>query len=127
MLLGLRVNGLTVVGKTNVAYSKAHELLGVELNDSDRKGQSIKMTRLKDNYDALELDDNSTDEEKLRKTRMYILLLFSSLLFLDTNGNTMHIQFLPLLNIDKIGRYIWGLQLWRIYTETCVDALKKCA
>lgn len=128
MLLGLHVDGLAVVGKTNVAYSKAQELLGVKLTGSYRKGQSIKMTWLKDNYDTVELDENSTVEEKLRKTRMYILLLFSSLLFPDTNGNTIHIQFLPLLeNIDKIGRYSWGAAtLAHLYRNLCRCAKQMC-
>ena len=126
MLLGLRVDGLAVVGQTNVAYSKAQELLGVELTDSDRKGQSIKMTWLKENYDALELNQNSSIEDKLRKTRMYILLLFGSLLFADTNGNTVHIQFLPLLeNLDKICRYSWGAAtLAHLYRNLCRCAKK---
>lgn len=42
MLLGLRVNAFAVNGK-NVVYSKAQELLGIELSDTDRKCQFIKM------------------------------------------------------------------------------------
>lgn len=95
MLLGLRVNGLTVIG--------------LPLEESDRKRQSVKMKWLKDHYNALKLDDNSPDEVKLWKTRMYLLLLFANLLFPNTNGNAIHIKFLPLsADINKIGRYSWG-------------------
>lgn len=44
MLLGLHVDGLEVFGKINLVYSKARELFRVELTDSDRKDQSIRMT-----------------------------------------------------------------------------------
>lgn len=37
MLLGLRVNDFAVNGKTNFAYSKAQELLGIEMTDTYKK------------------------------------------------------------------------------------------
>lgn len=58
---------------------------------------------------------------QIRKTRIYILLLFASLLFWDTNGNTIHIKVLPLLeDIDEISRYSWGAPtLAWLYRNLC--------
>lgn len=43
MLLDSCVNSFAVNGKINVAYSKAQDLLGIELTDTTRKCQFIEM------------------------------------------------------------------------------------
>ncbi|XP_058722314.1 protein MAIN-LIKE 2-like [Vicia villosa] len=110
MLMGLRINGFAVAGSTSVSYSIAEELLGEPLTNTSRKGQFIKMTWLKEKYEnQMTLTDASTIEEILQKARVYILLLFGGLLFPDTNGNTIHLQYLPLLSdFNKTGQYSWG-------------------
>ncbi|CAK8533946.1 unnamed protein product [Lathyrus sativus] len=126
MLLGLRVDGSAVVGDTNVNYALVEELLGVPLERGDRKGQSIKITWLKRNYNALNLTNESPEEQKLYKTRMYLLLLFACCLFPDTNGNTIHLQYLPLLeDLNEVSRYSWGAAtLAHLYRNLCRCAMK---
>ncbi|CAK8571411.1 unnamed protein product [Lathyrus sativus] len=126
MLLGLRVNGLAVVGDTNVKYELVEELLGVPLERSDRKGQSLRTIWLKRIHGALNLTDESPEELKIYKTRIYILLLFADFLFSDTNGNTIHLQFLPLLeDLIQISRYSWGVAtLAHLYKNLCRCARK---
>lgn len=77
-------------------------------------------------YDAIILNENFPLKTILRKTRIYILLLFANLLFFDTNGNTIHIQYLPLLkDFTKIGKYIWGATtLAHLYINRCRCAKK---
>ncbi|XP_058784813.1 protein MAIN-LIKE 2-like [Vicia villosa] len=99
MLMGLRIDGFAVAGYTAVPYSIAEELLGEPLTNTSRKGQFIKMTWLKEKYEnRMTLTDASTIEEIVQKARVYLLLLFGGLLFPDTNGNTIHLQYLPLLS-----------------------------
>ncbi|CAK8543681.1 unnamed protein product [Lathyrus sativus] len=126
MLLGLRVDGSAVVGDTNVNYALVEELLGVPLERGDRKGQSIKITWLKRNYSALNLTNESPEEHKLYKTRMYLLLLFACFLFPDTNGNTIHLQYLPLLeDLNEVSRYSWGVStLAHLYRNLCRCEMK---
>ena len=59
------MNGLAVIARTNVAYETTIELLGVPLEDNDRKGKSIKIKWLRDHYNALRLDENSPEKVKL--------------------------------------------------------------
>ena len=126
MLMGLRVNGLAVNGRTNVDYSITQELLGEELPERARKGQFVKITWLREIYDAFELNQDSPLEQIHKKTRIYILLLFACLLFPDTNGNTIHLMYLPLLaDFNKIGRYSWGSAvLSHLYRNLCRCAKK---
>lgn len=65
MLLDLHVNGLAVIGRTNIAYETTLELLWIPLEESGRKGQGIKMKWLKDHYNALNLDEDSANKVKL--------------------------------------------------------------
>lgn len=85
-----------------------------------------RITWLRDHYNALTLNENSPEEVKLWKTRMYILFIYSCLLFPDSNGNTIHLQFLPLLaDINKIGSYSWSVAaLSHLYKKLCRCAKK---
>ena len=42
-----------------MTYSKAQDLLGIELTDTARKGQLIKMKWLREYYNVIRLDENS--------------------------------------------------------------------
>ena len=108
MLMGLRVNGVAVNGRTNVDYSITQELLGAEFPERTRKEQFVKITWLRERYDAFDLNQDSTIEQIHKKTRIYILLLFASLLFPDTNGNTIHLMYLPfVIRWERTG-YFWN-------------------
>ncbi|XP_058784550.1 protein MAIN-LIKE 2-like [Vicia villosa] len=86
------------------------------------------MTWLKEKYEnQMTLTDASTVEEILQKARVYILLLFGGILFPDTNGNTIHLQYLPLLSdFNKTGQYSWGsATLAHLYRHLCRCAKKE--
>jgi hypothetical protein len=121
MLMGLHINGLAVNGRTNLNYTIVQDLLGVELPETATRGQFIKITWLKEIYLAFHLDENSSIEQFHQKTRIYILLLFACLLFPDTNGNTIHLMYLPLLSdFNKIAQYSWGSAvLAHLYRNLC--------
>ncbi|XP_050890129.1 protein MAIN-LIKE 2-like [Lathyrus oleraceus] len=109
MLLGLRIEGKAVNGKTNYANSICMELLDTDLLDDNARGQGILLSRLKSYYNSLYLDEHSTEDARIIKTRCYIMLLLGSFLFPEGSGSSMHIMYLPLLrHIDRIGSYSWG-------------------
>lgn len=52
------------------------------------------------------LTKDSDEDEKIIKTRCYIMLLFGNFLFSEITVNTVNIMYLPLLrNINKIRTY----------------------
>ena len=82
------------------------ELLGADLLDDNSRGQGILLSRLKAYYNSLQLDENSTEEARIIKTRCHIMLLIGSFLFLEGSGSSMHVMYLPLLrHVDRIGSY----------------------
>ena len=76
---------------------------------------------LRVHYDSLGLNENSIEEEKIIKTRNYIMLLFGSLLFPESTGNSVNFMYLSLLgDIDRIGQYSRGSAvLAQLYISLC--------
>lgn len=72
------------------------------------------------------LIEDSTENEKIIKTRCYIMLLFDNFLFPETLGNTINIMYLPLLrDINKIRTYSWGSTvLFHLYSSLYKNAQK---
>lgn len=88
MLLEFPIDGKTVNGKTNFANSICEDFLGADLSDYNTRGQSILLSRLKTYYNNLILDENSTEEMKIIKTRCYLMLLIDSFLFYEDIAKT---------------------------------------
>ncbi|XP_050896352.1 protein MAIN-LIKE 2-like [Lathyrus oleraceus] len=126
MLLGLRIEGKAVNGKTNYANSICMELLNTDLLDDNARGQGILLSRLKSYYNNFYLDEHSTEDARIIKTRCYIMLLLGSFLFPEGSGSSMHIMYLPLLrHIDRIGSYSWGSAcLAYLYSSLCKNSHK---
>ncbi|XP_050872642.1 protein MAIN-LIKE 2-like [Lathyrus oleraceus] len=126
MLLGLRIEGKAVNGKTNYANSICMELLDTDLLDDNARGQGILLSRLKSYYNSLYLDEHSTEDARIIKTRCYIMLLLGSFLFPEGSGSSMHIMYLPLLrDVDRIGSYSWGSAcLAYLYSSLCKNSHK---
>jgi hypothetical protein len=126
MLLGLPIEGKAVNGKTNYANSICMELLDTNLLDDNARGQGILLSRLKSYYNSLYLDEHSTEDARIIKTRCYIMLLLGSFLFPEGSGSSMHIMYLPLLrHIDRIGSYSWGSAcLAYLYSSLCKNSHK---
>ena len=126
MLLGLPIEGKAVNGKTNYANSICMDLLETDLLDDNARGQGILLSRLKSYYNSLYLDEHSTEDARIIKTRCYIMLLIGSFLFPEGSGSSMHIMYLPLLrHIDRIGSYSWGSAcLAYLYSSLCKNCHK---
>ena len=126
MLLGLPIEGKVVNGKTNYANSICMDLLENDLLDDNARGQGILLSRLKSYYNSLYLDEHSTEDARIIKTRCYIMLLIGSFLFPEGSGSSMHIMYLPLLrHVDRIGSYSWGSTcLAYLYSSLCKNSHK---
>ena len=74
--------------------------------DDNARGQDILLSRLNSYYNSLYLDEHSTEEARIIKTRCYIMLLIGYFLFPEGSGSSMHVMYLPLLrHVDKIRNY----------------------
>ncbi|CAK8569128.1 unnamed protein product [Lathyrus sativus] len=125
MLLGLPINGKAVNGLTNPSGSVIEELLGVEPIPRNLRGQKILLSWLKRIFGEMSLTQDSPEILKIRKTRIYIMLLLGLFLFPDTSGNTVHSMYLVLLDdIDQIRTYSWGsATLAHLYRSLCNNAI----
>src|SRR3954469_6013533 len=130
MLLGLNTNGKAVFGNVQQPNALCVELLGVDLIEGEGRqrgrGQGIKLSALQLAYQGLQLNDGSSEESKLQKTRMYIMLLFGRFLFPEGTGNNVNFMYLCLLEgIDAIKTYSWGSAvLAYLYSSLCKCAKK---
>ncbi|XP_058762850.1 protein MAIN-LIKE 2-like [Vicia villosa] len=130
MLLGLRTNGKAVYGNVQQPNALCVELLGVDLIEGEGqqrgRGQGIKLAGLQEAYVGIQLDQFSDEETILRKTRMYIMLLFGRFLFPEGTGNSVNFMYLCLLgDIDAIKTYSWGSAvLAYLYSSLCKCAKK---
>ena len=78
------------------------DLLETGLLDDNSSGHGILLSRLKSYYNSLYLDEHSTEDARIIKTRCYIMLLIDSFLFPEGSGSSMHIMYLPLLrHVDR--------------------------
>ncbi|XP_058784270.1 protein MAIN-LIKE 2-like [Vicia villosa] len=130
MLLGLNTNGKAVFGNVQQPNALCVEMLGVDLIEGEGRqrgrGQGIKLVGLQQAYDDLKLNQFSSEESKLYKTRMYIMLLFGRFLFPEGTGNSVNFMYLCLLeDIDAIKTYSWGSTvLAYLYSFLCKCATK---
>ncbi|CAK8567944.1 unnamed protein product [Lathyrus sativus] len=124
MLLGLPINGKAVNGLANPRGSMIEELLGVEPTPSNLRGQKLLLSWLKKLYREITLTLDSPEILKIRKTRIYIMLLIGLFLCPDASGNAIHPIYLVLLDdVDKIKTYSWGsATLSRLYRSLCSNA-----
>lgn len=106
MLFGLRIEDKVVNEQVNQDNAIYKENLGVGLFEELTRGQGIYLRYLKQYYTNLVLTGDSTEKEKLIKTRCYIMILFGQFLFLKTTVNNVNIMYLPWLrDITTIGTY----------------------
>ncbi|CAK8537781.1 unnamed protein product [Lathyrus sativus] len=124
MLLGLPINSKAVNGLTNPRGSMIEELLGVEPTPSDLRSQKLLLSWLKKLYREITLTVYSPEILKIKKTRIYVMLLIGLFLCPDASGNAIHPMYLVLLDdIDKIKTYSWGsATLSHLYQSLCNNA-----
>lgn len=124
MLLGLRIKGKVVNGQVNQYNAICEQLLGADLIDDTTRGQGINLKYLKQYYSNMVLTADATEEEKIMKTRCYIMILFGNFLFPETTGIMVNMMYLTLLrDLNKTRTYSWGsIVLSHLYSALC-----KCA
>ena len=98
VLLGLRVDGLPLIGPTNLNWADLCEkLLGVrpQPQEGEIKGSVIKLSWLAHHFAQI---NNHDDEEQVRRfTRAWILRFIGSVLFVDKSSNKVSLRYLQFL------------------------------
>ncbi|XP_050889584.1 serine/threonine-protein phosphatase 7 long form homolog [Lathyrus oleraceus] len=128
MLLGLRIDGKPVTGNVQQPNQICVQMLGVDLVEGEgsakARGQGIKLSSLQLYHDSITLTEESSEQEKVIKTRVYIMLLFGNLLFPEGTGNSINFMYLSLLgDIDRISTYSWGSAVLAfLYSSLCKNA-----
>ncbi|KAG8489225.1 hypothetical protein CXB51_017302 [Gossypium anomalum] len=117
--LGLLVDGDAVTGSVHSADWGAvcYELLGA-IPDNINGGR-IEMGWLRDTFP--EPDDDSTELEKIRYARAYILQIIGGYLMSDLSRNLVHLRWLlKLVDFRAAGEFSWGSAvLATLYREMC--------
>ncbi|KAG8478547.1 hypothetical protein CXB51_028299 [Gossypium anomalum] len=117
--LGLLVDGDAVTGSVHSGDWGAvcYELLGAILDNVN--GCRIEMGWLRDTF--LEPDDDSTELEKIRYARAYILQIIGGYLMPDLSRNLVHLRWLlKLIDFRAAGEFSWGsAMLATLYREMC--------
>ena len=110
MLLGIPIDGKAIIGSVQQPNSLYKELLGKNMVEgSGARGQGILLTELKKYYATLELNENSSELARIIKARNYMMILFGSLLFPESTGNSVNFMYLSLLrNFEKTRKYSRG-------------------
>ena len=110
ILLGLRIDGLPVIGSTNPStitlQNMCDELLGGRPGQHDIEGSEIKLTWLTLHLGSLHID---SEIARAQYVRGYILSLLGHILMPTKSNSVIHGKFLQLLvNLNEIGLYSWG-------------------
>ncbi|KAH1216941.1 Serine/threonine-protein phosphatase 7 long form [Glycine max] len=120
VLLGLRVDGLPLIGPTNLNWADlCEELLGVRPQEGEIKGSMVKLSRLAHHFAQI---NNHEDEEQVRRfTRAWILRFIGGVLFVDKSSNKVFLRYLQfLLDFRDCSTYAWGpAVLVFVYRKMC--------
>ena len=120
MLLGISVDGLPLIGPTNLDWADlCEELLGVRPQEGEIKGSVVKLSWLAHHFAQINNDD---DEEQVRRfAREWILRFIGGVLFVDKSSNKVSLRYLQFLrDFEECGTYAWGAAvLGFLYREMC--------
>jgi len=96
VLLGLHMDGLPLIGPTNLNWANlCEELLGVKPQEGEIKGSVVKLSWLAHHFAQI---NNHDDEEQVRRfTRAWILRFIGSVLFVDKSSNKVSLRYLQFL------------------------------
>ena len=119
VLLGISVNGLPLIGPTNLDWADlCEELLGVKSQESEIKGNVVKLSWLAHHFAQI----NNDDEEQIRRfARAWILRFIRGVLFVDKSSNKVSSRYLQFLrDYEECGTYVWkAAVLDFLYREMC--------
>ncbi|KAL5158850.1 Serine/threonine-protein phosphatase 7 long form [Glycine soja] len=93
VLLGISVDGLPLIGPTNLDWADlCEELLGVRPQEGEIKGSVVKLSWLAHHFAQINNDD---DEEQVRMfARAWILRFIGGVLFVDKSSNKVSLRWL---------------------------------
>ncbi|KAH1206090.1 Serine/threonine-protein phosphatase 7 long form [Glycine max] len=96
VLLGIRVDGLSLIGPTNLDWADlCEELLGVRPQEGEIKGSVVKLSWLAHHFAQINNDD---DEEEVRRfAHAWILRFIGGVLFVDKSSNKVSLRYLQFL------------------------------
>ncbi|XP_075095583.1 serine/threonine-protein phosphatase 7 long form homolog isoform X1 [Nicotiana tabacum] len=92
------------------------------------KGCRLKISAIDAHVTQLaDLTDDDPDEEVHKRCRLYILWMIGGLIFPDTSGNRVNLEFLPLLeDLGKTVHYSWGsAALSYLYRCLCRSSMEQ--
>jgi len=122
MLLGLKINGEPVTGRTEIPWDTIESVLGSALTKRGRDGLSIKLSWLHKYITGNGMPGPPSD---LHLFRTYVFYLIGTRLMPNYTGNLVHLKWLPLLNKSpqEVGQYSWGSAcLAVVYRSLCEAA-----
>lgn len=123
VLLGLRVDGNALCGRTDLDWSAVvTNLLGRDVDPTTFRKKSkvaIKMSWLRNNFSTC--PENADDNTVQQYARAYLLMLVGSVLFTDHSGDCISAIYLPLFeDFNEAGRYSWASGVLAfLYRELC--------
>ncbi|KAH1226304.1 Serine/threonine-protein phosphatase 7 long form [Glycine max] len=130
---GLRVDGLPLIGPTNLNWADlCEELLGVRPQEGEIKGSVVKLSWLAHHFAQI---NNHDDEEQVRRfTHAWILRFIGGVLFVDKSSNKVSLRWLRrgnqhIGNDDvKVFRHKLDIMkrhefVWEPYTATVISLL----
>lgn len=123
MLLGLKVNGEPITGKTEVGWEIVEPILGSKPLNSRHDGKSIRLSWLQEYINGVGMTGPPTT---LHMFRAYVLYLIGSRIMPNNSGNLVHLSFLQLLDKspEEVGQYSWGSAcLATLYRSLCDGAI----
>ncbi|KAH1197501.1 Serine/threonine-protein phosphatase 7 long form [Glycine max] len=120
VLLGLHMDGLPLIGPTNLNWANlCEELLGVKPQEGEIKGSVVKLSWLAHHFAQI---NNHDDEEQVRRfTRAWILRFIGGVLFVDKSSNKVSLRYIQFLrDFEDCSTYAWGpVVLAFLYREMC--------
>ena len=121
VLLGISVDGLPLIGPTNLDWADlCEELLGVRPQEGEIKGSVVKLSWLAHHFSEINIHDGNV-EHLQRFTRAWILRFIGGVLFVDKSSSKVSLRYLQFLrDFEECGRYAWGAAvLGFLYREMC--------
>ncbi|XP_074280156.1 serine/threonine-protein phosphatase 7 long form homolog isoform X1 [Silene latifolia] len=120
VLLGLKVGGLPITGKSDYFWPELLEHhLGIRPPPTAFKGKTLKLSWLRAHFQGLPQD--ATQQHLHAHVKAYLLYLIGTVLFPDKSGNRVQLIYFPLLtNLERLNEYSWGSgTLAYLYRNLC--------
>ena len=121
ILLGLRVDGLPLIGPTNLNWAYLCEkLLGIRPQEGELKGSVVKLSWLTHHF--AQINNHEGNQEQVERfIRAWILRFIGGVLFVDKSSNKVLVRYLQFLrDFRECITYSWGSAvLGYLYREMC--------